>query len=253
MVMLNPMRIPWQFGCTELTFGLAKNCGYRNAEGLIDMSTGSIPTDNAESGWRPRAVYVLAVVCLAAGFAVGYFLRGSESGRTIPGQTGAQDQAGSVGKAAPHPTKTLEQMKQAADQQAQPLIDQLAKDSRNAGLFIQVGDVYKSNHQFRDAAAYYEKSLAIDPKNVEVRTDMASCLFYSGDADKAIAELETSLKYDPKHAGTLFNLGMIKWKGKTDAKGAIAAWQLLLRTYPDIESRPMVEKLIAEARQHTPQ
>ena len=146
---------------------------------------------------------------------------------------------------------TLEQMKHMADKQAQPLLDQLAKTPGNAGLLIQLGDVYKSTHQFQDAAAYYEKSLAIDPKNVEVRTDMASCLFYAGNTDKALAELETSLKYDPKHAGTLFNLGMIKWKGKGDAAGAIAAWQSLLQIHPDVDNRPMVEKLIAEARQHT--
>jgi hypothetical protein len=38
---------------------------------------------------------------------------------------------------------------------------------------------------------------------------------------------------------TLFNLGMMKWKGKDDAAGAIATWQELLRAIQTwIASRP---------------
>ena len=83
---------------------------------------------------------------------------------------------------------------------------------------------------------------------------MASCLYFEGQVDSAIAQLNQSLKYDPKHAGTLFNLGLIKWKGKGDGAGAAAAWQKLLDLYPaipsDLPNRETVEKLVAEARQH---
>ena len=37
-----------------------------------------------------------------------------------------------------------------------------------------------------------------------------------------LQQLQQVLKTDPKNANVLFNLGMMKWKGKDDAAGAIA-------------------------------
>jgi cytochrome c-type biogenesis protein CcmH/NrfG len=91
--------------------------------------------------------------------------------------------------------------------------------------------------------------LLVDPHDVAVRTDRASCLYYDGDIDGALAELQQSLKINPTDANSLFNLGMIRLNGKQDSAGAIAAWQKLLKSHPDLEKRPIVEQMIAEARQ----
>jgi cytochrome c-type biogenesis protein CcmH/NrfG len=71
--------------------------------------------------------------------------------------------------------------------------------------------------------------LQLNPQNVGARTDLASCTYYQGDGDGAIAQLEKSLTNDPKHAGTLLNLGIIRWQRKSHAAGAIAAWNKLLQ------------------------
>jgi tetratricopeptide (TPR) repeat protein len=118
-------------------------------------------------------------------------------------------------------------------------------------LATQVGTIYRITHQFQAAASYYQKSLEVNPKNVGARTDLASCMFYQGDVDGAIGQLEKSLSYDPKHAGALLNLGMVRWKGKSDATGAIASWNKLLKDYPQYENKKMVQRLIAEAKEHT--
>jgi len=80
---------------------------------------------------------------------------------------------------------------------------------------------------------------------------MAACLYYNGDVDNALAQLQEALKYDPKRADTLFNLGMVRWKGKNDSAGALQAWNQLLQANPQLESnkKAQVEKLIAEAKQ----
>jgi cytochrome c-type biogenesis protein CcmH/NrfG len=57
------------------------------------------------------------------------------------------------------------------------------------------------------------------------------------------------LKANPTDANSLFNLGMIRLNGKQDSAGAIAAWQKLLNSHPDLDKRPIVEQMIAEARQ----
>jgi len=215
---------------------------------------GSNESAKANTSWRAGQAYALAIVCLLVGLPVGYLLRGSAPAAAptpAPVTSVADPHAGASGMGgAGGQMPTLEQMKQMADKQAEPLLAKLKTDPKNFALLVQVGDVYRMTHQFKDAAAYYEKALQVEPKNVPVRTIMASCLYYSGDVDGAIAQLQESLKYDPKHAGTLFNLGMIKWKGKMDADGAIAAWNKLLKLYPNYEKKDAVEKLIAEAKAH---
>jgi cytochrome c-type biogenesis protein CcmH/NrfG len=56
------------------------------------------------------------------------------------------------------------------------------------------------------------------------------------------------LKTDPKNANALFNLGMMKWKGKDDAAAAIATWQELLRSNPNLDRKSTVEQMIAKAK-----
>lgn len=79
---------------------------------------------------------------------------------------------------------------------------------------------------------------------------MGTAYWYSGNADKALSELQTSLKYKPGHPQTLFNLGWVRWQGKADPKGAIEAWQQLLKANPDYPQKEQVEKYIAKAKEH---
>jgi len=144
---------------------------------------------------------------------------------------------------------TMEQMKHMADVKAEPLIAKLKTDPNNFSLCIAIADLYRSAHQFKEAAEYFNKALAIDPKNVDIRTTMADCLYYSGDVDGALAELDKSLSYNPTHPGTLMNVGIIKLKAKNDVDGAIAAWEKLLKTNPNFEQREAVEHMLAKAKQ----
>jgi cytochrome c-type biogenesis protein CcmH/NrfG len=139
-------------------------------------------------------------------------------------------------------------MKQMADIQASSLLEKAKADPKNATLLVQIAGIYQASHQFKQAADYYDKALRIDPKDVAARTEMASCLFYSGDADGALKQLNQCLKYNPKDANSLFNLGMIKYRGKKDPAGAIAAWQQLLKTNPNLDRKAIVEQMIAEAK-----
>ena len=198
--------------------------------------------------WQAKQVYSMAAVCLLVGLAIGYLFRGSQS--TAPAAPPANasqpaDQPGAMGQQMP----SLEQMKQMADKKAEPLLAKLKSDPNNSGLWLQVGNIYKATHQFQDAASFYNKALQADSKNVLARNELASCLYYTGDVDGALAHLEQSLKDDPKNADALFNLGLIKMVGKKDAKGAVSAWRQLLKSNPDLDARKKaeVEKAIAEA------
>lgn len=147
---------------------------------------------------------------------------------------------------------SLEQMKQMADKQAEPLLAKLQSDPKNPSLLVQIGRIYESTHQFKEAADYYDQSLVIDPKNVVIRNEMASCLYYTGDVDGALRQLAQSLKDEPNNANSLFNLGMVRWQGKKDAEGAVTAWKQLLKTNPNLEDqkKAQVQRLIADASQN---
>jgi cytochrome c-type biogenesis protein CcmH/NrfG len=211
-------------------------------------STGSA-SSTANPGLPVKQVYGMSALFLLLGLFVGYFLVGHTVSSSTPrSQPATSAPPASASPRGGHPKLTLEQMKQMADVQASTLIEKSKGDPRNAGLLLQIAAIYQSTHQFKEAAGYFDKALKVDPKNVSARTQLASCLYYSGDADGAITQLNQALKYSPKDANSLFNLGMIKYRGKNDSAGAIAAWQQLLKTNPDLDRKPLVEKMIAEAK-----
>jgi cytochrome c-type biogenesis protein CcmH/NrfG len=203
---------------------------------------------NRKTVWQPLQVYVLAAVCFAVGLPVGYLFRGSAPDQAAPIEVAdAQIPQPAAGKGM-HSMPSLEDMKRMADKKADALIAKSKAEPGNAQLLNQIGIVYRSAHQFKEAETYFQKSLEINPKNADARTDLASCLYYEGDADGAITELEKALKADPKHAGALMNLGIIQWKGKNDAAAAVASWEKLLKLNPKFPKRQEVERLISEAK-----
>ena len=231
-----------------------------SGEELVDIDTQ--PGSGVRASiWSPFHAYFMAAICLAIGFAIGYFLRGSAPAKTA--STVAAPMAAAAASApaiaptsasanpvaAPPKMPTLDDMKRMADKQAQPLLTELKKKPKDAALLNQTALTYKAAHQFKLAAEYFKKSLEIDPKNIAVRADYASCLYYTGDIDGAIAQLQKSLTYDPKHVGTLYNLGMIEWKGKGDADSAVATWEKLLKLNPDLPQKDQIEHLIEVAKQ----
>jgi len=213
------------------------------------MPNEAVEPGTGATAWQAKQVYAMAVISLVVGLAIGYLFRGSQS-PAVPAQPAASAQpaapAGGMGGQMP----TLDQMKQMADTKAAPLLEKLKGDPNNKDLLIQVGNLYEATHQFKEAAAYYDKALQADPKNVPIRTQMASCLYYNGDVDGAISQLQQALHYDPKDVNSLFNLGMIKWQGKQDSKGAVAAWQQLLKSNPQLsaERKATVQKLMADVQ-----
>jgi cytochrome c-type biogenesis protein CcmH/NrfG len=201
------------------------------------------------SGLSSSRVYTLAVAALVLGLALGYFVVGKKTTPAAPVATATPPAVHTGMPPGGHPMPTMEQMKAMADVKAAPLLAALKDKPKDPKLLAQVAALYASTHQFKEAVNYYRQSLQVDPKNVNTRTELASSLYYSGDVDGALRELQDALKEKPNDVNALFNLGMIRYKGKDDSAGAIAAWQQLLKTHPDLDRKQAVEQLIAEAQQ----
>jgi len=197
-----------------------------------------------------RGVTVLGIAtgALAVGLLIGYLAHdmqlGVQSAQPRPNFTANPPAATPLAKGH---VPSIGEMKQMADTQVAPLLEKLKSDPNNTALLVQVGAVYHTSHQFKEAATYFNRAVQLEPTNVPLRTKLASSLFREGDADGAIEQLNQALGLDPKDANSLFNLGMIKLQGKNDPRGALAAWQKLLKTNPNLspERKAEVQKLIA--------
>jgi len=207
--------------------------------------------NSTDTGLPAARVYPLAAAALLVGLGIGYFAMGARSS-PAPNAPRVAASAGKPMMPGGHPKPTMEQMKAMADIKAAPLLEKLKATPKDPKLLTQMAALYASTHQFKDATTYYNKALQVDPRNVNTRTELASTLYYSGDADGALKELQQALKDKPNDVNALFNLGMIKYRGKDDAAGAIAAWQQLLKTHPDLDRKTAVEQLIAEAQAKSP-
>jgi cytochrome c-type biogenesis protein CcmH/NrfG len=210
----------------------------------MNTKTTSSPS-TISSSWTSAQAYVLAAFCLLLGVALGYLFRGSAS----PAGAAAPAAAAQPDTASPSQQQAA-QAKAALEQAAAPLLDAVNKDPNDYDSLVKLGNLFYDGQQFQTAIQYYERALAIHPENADVRTDMGTAYWYAGNADKALAEMQTSLKYRPGHPQTLFNLGWVRWQGKSDPKGAVEAWQQLLKANPDYPQKDQVEKYIAKAKEH---
>ena len=200
-------------------------------------------TDNASQGATGMQAYLLAAFCLVLGVALGYLFRGSASPAAQPAVAAAvQQDNGSA--------KTGAEALAAVAQAAAPYLEAVKQNPNDYDSLVKLGNVFYDGQQFPEAVGYYERALAIHPENADVRTDMGTAYWYAGNADKAVAAMEISLKYRPGHPQTLFNLGWVRWQGKADPKGAIEAWQQLLKANPDYPQKQQVEQYIAKAKEH---
>ena len=197
-------------------------------------------TTSASPAWNSPQAYVLAAFCLVLGVALGYLFRGSAS--PVAGSALTQPAASQQ----PSPADSQASVAQAAA----PLLEVINTNPNDYETLVKLGNLYYDGQQFSSAIPYYERALKIHPENSDVRTDMGTAYWYSGDADKALAAMQASLKYTPGHPQTLFNLGWVLWQGKADAKGAVEAWQQLLKDNPNYPQKEQVEKYIAKAKEH---
>lgn len=207
------------------------------------------PNANSSAKWTSSHVFLQAAICLVLGVMVGFLIRGPRTASAARRATSGNAPP-VTGSMAGVKQVTPNQLKHMADKQAQPLLAQLWSTPNDPELLAKLGYIYYVTRNFNEASGYYKRSVAIKD-NAVVRTELGRAYYYAGDPDSAIAEFEKVLKVDPNNANALYNLGLIKWQHKFDADAAVAAWQQLLKKNPNHPRRAEVEKLIAEAKQHT--
>ncbi len=207
----------------------------------------------AVQGWTTTQAYTLALVCLLLGGALGFLLRGSEPSAVAPVQAASGQAPAGLGQGQIPGFSNVPgsgTSPELVDKAAQPLLEALKKNPKDVDTLTRLGNLYYDSQLYQKAIDYYGQVLKITPSNANVRTDMGTAMFYLGDADKALAEFQKALSYQPNHPNTLFNEGIVKWQGKKDVQGAITAWEQLLKANPNYPERQKVEDLLNRAKEH---
>lgn len=207
-------------------------------------------TSHPKAAWTDIQAYLLAAFCLVLGVALGYLFRGSASPGAATVQASVAAEGSGVQGRSGQVQLTPEQQKAMVDQAVAPLLATLKTSPDDFNTLVQVANSYYDGKQYAEAVKYYRLAVKSQPTNADVLTDLGTSLWYLGDADGAIAEFQAALKYRPDHPGTLFNLGVVRWQGKLDPKGAVEAWEQLLKRNPDYPQKQEVQEYIDKAKQH---
>lgn len=207
---------------------------------------------NQTPNWTATQAYVLAVICLVVGIALGYFIRGSASPAqpattsSVAPSSGAPNGAMGPGQLQPIPQQQSPDVVAAA---AKPMLDALKANPNDWDKLVQLGNLYYDNNVFPEAITYYQRAVKIRP-DANVLTDLGTSYFNTGDSKSALAKYDEALKIDPKLVNALLNTGIVKWQGLKDPKGAIEVWEKLLRDNPNYGDKQKVQELIERAKAH---
>ena len=177
---------------------------------------------------------VYAVSGALFGLIVGWII-GGEQAKLLPRPRPASQQAEAApAEAAPAsgPESSAPAPAVLDQSKVRALENVVDKEPTNAVARAQLGDLYYDAGKYPEAIKWYQEALTLNPKDVNVSTDLGVSYYYNKDTDRAIDQLQKSLQIDPAHAKTLLNLGVVKAFGKRDLKGATEAWQKLVQVAP---------------------
>ena len=85
----------------------------------------------------------------------------------------------------------------------------IAKNPRDVAALVTLGNFYFDAAKFEQAGTYYQRALALDPGNPDVRTDYAVVEHQTGHDLEALAAIDAIIKANPTFTPALFNRGVV--------------------------------------------
>jgi len=130
--------------------------------------------------------------------------------------------------------------------QAKTLEQKAAQNPNDATAWTQLGNTYFDAGFAGRAIAAYQKSLAIDPNQPNVLTDMGVMLRQDHKFQEALDAFQQAAKLDPKHEQSRLNIGVVLLHDLHDKAGALKAWQELLTINPNAQTsdgKPLADEV----------
>jgi len=95
----------------------------------------------------------------------------------------------------------------------EPVVDQ-GIGSSDPALLALAGEAYMRSKQYAKATQYFERAVALDPRNASTRLSLGMSRMATGKTDRAIADLEAAAALDPGGARADIMLVMLNLKRK---------------------------------------
>ena len=118
----------------------------------------------------------------------------------------------------PAPPQQVAEQTQAVNMQLAAQIteleQQVAANPSDYQSILKLANMCQDARFFDKAITYYKRYLVKNPKDANARVDLGISYFEKDDLDQAQKEMETALKYDPKHLQATFNLGIVNLKAR---------------------------------------
>jgi cytochrome c-type biogenesis protein CcmH/NrfG len=133
--------------------------------------------------------------------------------------------------------------------QVKSLMNVANGDAKNVNARVQLANLYFDAERFPDAITWYEQALALDPRNVDVSTDLGVSYYYSNQADRALQQFDHSLGISPTHTKTLLNQGIGRAFGKQDLTGAAESWQKVVESAPGSPEAQAAQRALESLKQ----
>lgn len=98
---------------------------------------------------------------------------------------------------------------------------------------LRLANYLYDKHYFNLAIKWYEKCLMLKPKDLNARTDLGTCYFYTGQPKQAVSEYKKVLAINPHHQATLFNMIVVNMEGTHELEAAHKYWRELDQQNPN--------------------
>jgi hypothetical protein len=120
--------------------------------------------------------------------------------------------------------------------EVQSLRGRLARNPKDLAALVTMANLEYDAHFYDRAIPYYQRALALDPSNPDVRTDYATALHETGRDLDALKQVDEVLRERPKFPNAAYNRAVyLQAIGRqTDAK---AAYQSFLKLVPASDPR----------------
>jgi len=125
--------------------------------------------------------------------------------------------------------------------------DALAKNPNDTTLMTRYANFLFDRQRFAEAVDWFQKAIALEPNNLDTRTDLGTALWSAGRKDQAMAEYLHILKVDPKHMATLHNLVIVHLEERnfTEADKVLKQMEAVDPKYEGLEP---LKRRLAEVR-----
>ena len=130
----------------------------------------------------------------------------------------------------------------------QELRERAESSPEDFGAAVELANFLYDQASWEQAAVWYQKALALNPRDAGVRTDYATSLYNQGRAGDAIAEYGAALRDEPDKPQALYGLARAKLEAEQDRATAEKLYDQLRRAHPDFEGVRLLAAQLAETK-----